>query len=157
MTAADGRAIGFRRVPMRVLRSILAVVAGCFAAGLLTVVLESLGHVIFPPPPGVDLSDHAALAKIMDQLPLGALICVLGGWAIGTTVGAATAAWLAPRAATVHGLIVGLIMLVLGLFTMIMIPHPVWFQIASVLLTPACAWFGAKVGGGAKNRGPKAN
>ncbi len=142
---------------MRVLRSVLAILAGCLAAGLVTAALESLGHVFFPPPPGVDLSDHAAMAKIMDQLPPGALISVLAGWSIGTGVGAAVAARLAARGATSHGLIVGLVMLALGVATMIAIPHPVWFQLAAVVLTPICAWFGAKLGAAAKNRAAAAN
>jgi hypothetical protein len=140
---------------MRVLRSILAVVAGCFAAGVLTALVEGLGDVIFPPPPGVDLSDHAAMAKIMDQLPLGALLSVLAGWAIGTGGGAAVAARLAPRAAAIHGLIVGLVMMALGVATMLMIPHPVWFWIAAVLLTPASAWIGTKIGAKPKNLAAK--
>ena len=137
---------------MRALRSILAVLAGCFDAGLVTLVLEGLGHWIFPPPPGVDFSDHAAVAKIMDQLPLGALVFVLAGWSVGTAVGAATAAWLAPGAAIVPGLIVGLVMLTLGVTTMLIIPHPAWFWVAAVTLTPALAWFGAKIGAGGKKR-----
>ena len=40
---------------MRIVRSILALFAGCLAAGVLTAVCESLGHVVFPPPPGLDL------------------------------------------------------------------------------------------------------
>jgi hypothetical protein len=142
---------------MRVLRSVMAIVAGCLVAGLATAALESLGHVLFPPPPGVDLSDHTAMAKIMDQLPPAALISVLTAWGIGTGAGAAVAARLSARGATSHGLIVGLIWLALGVATMVAIPHPVWFQIVAVILTPICAWFGAKLGASGKNRSPAAN
>ena len=141
---------------MRVVRSILALLAGCLAAGVLTAVCESLGHLAFPPPPGTDMSSHEAIARNMDKIPRAAMAAVVLGWAIGTCAGAAVAAWLAPRAPRAHGLVVGLVMLGLGLFTMIVIPHPLWFWVAALVLTPLAAWLGLTLGA-AKNRPPVAN
>jgi len=137
---------------MRALRSILAVALGFLAAGLAAAAIEGAGHWLFPPPPGIDLADPAALAKIMDQLPLGALLSVLLGWLAGTTIGAAVSAWLAPGRPFAHGLIVGMLVLACGVATMLAIQHPIWFWAATVVLSPIAAFRGAKLGVAARDR-----
>ena len=124
-------------------RSVLGVVIGIFVAVVVVGALESIGHLIFPPPPGIDLQDSEALKTIIDQLPLGAIVMVLVAWGAGSLIGGFTAAAVAGRAQVVHGLIVGGIQMSFGLLTMIMIPHPIWFMVAAVLVVVPLAWLGA--------------
>jgi hypothetical protein len=125
------------------LRSIAGVVSGIFAAFLVVLLLEVLGHAIYPPPPGINLHDPEALKTIIDHLPLGAIAMVLFAWGVGSFVGAFDAAVIAGRARITHGMIVGGIVMSFAVVTMIMIPHPVWFMIVSVFVVLVPALLGA--------------
>ncbi len=127
------------------LRIILGTLAGIVAAGLIVLAIESLGHMIYPPPPGIDLANPEALATIIDQLPLGALIAVVVAWIAGSFGGGAVAA----KISRVHWTAgtVGAVMVAGGAWSMIEIPHPMWMRIALLpaTLLPAMSagwWFG---------------
>jgi len=125
------------------IRSIAGVVAGLVAAVVVIGCLEFLGHAIYPPPPGLDRHNPDAIKTIIDQLPLGAIVMVFVAWGTGTLVGSFTAGAIASRAQVVHGLIVGGVIMAFAVVTMIMIPHPVWFLIASVFVVLPPALVGA--------------
>lgn len=135
---------------MRIARSIVAVASGCVLAGFVVFAIELLGHWCFPPPANVDLSDAAALAAIMDQIPLGAMLFVLAGWSLAMFVGAAVAAWVSLQYPLIHGLVPAGVMLSVGVATMLAIPHPLWFWIAVLMLSPISAWLGVRAGAAAK-------
>ena len=124
-------------------RSLLAIFAGLFVAFVLIATLETLGHVIYPPPPGVDPTDSESRKEFMDQLPVGAIVSVLVAWGIGTFCGACVAARIAKRAALIHGGIIGALFLAMAVATMIYIPHPLWFSITAVVLIPMAALLGS--------------
>jgi hypothetical protein len=126
-----------------VLRSLGGLVGGVLTAVFTVALLESLGHWIYPPPPGIDLHNAEALKTIIGQLPLGAIIMVLVAWGAGSLVGAFTAAVIASRARIRNGLIAGGVIMAFAGLTMIMIPHPVWFMVAAVVVIVLPAWLGA--------------
>jgi hypothetical protein len=123
----------------KVFRGILAVMLGSVAAFVTVGVLEVLGHMVFPPPPGLDMHDSTALK----QLPTGALVTVLLAWGIGTFIGAWVAARLAPAAKIAFGLGIGVLFLLAGVSTMIMIPHPIWMWVVGMAEPLPMAYFGA--------------
>lgn len=123
------------------IRSILSVVAGVLVAGLVVFVTEAIGHLVFPPPEGTDLSDPEALAAIMDQIPLGAKIAVLVAWFLGVLAGCFTALKIS-RGVSWTGLAVAAVMLAMMGMTLIAIPHPVWMIIGAVAVT-LVGWAGA--------------
>jgi hypothetical protein len=110
------------------LRIILGILAGVVAAVLIVFAFEGLGHIVFPPPPGLDLANTEALATIIDQLPVGALAFVMVAWMAGAFGGGALAAGIARRPWAAW--LVGLIMLAGGAWSMVMIPHPLWMKLA---------------------------
>jgi hypothetical protein len=112
------------------LRLILGAVLGLFVGVLVTAVVEGTGHAIFPPPPGVDLTDPATLKSVMSQVPLEAKIAVLLAWFLGVLFGASTADLVAGRRA-LAGRIVSLVIFGFAAWTMISIPHPAWFVAAA--------------------------
>ena len=128
---------------LAVVRSVVGVILGLVAAAVIIALLEAVGHAIYPPPPGIDLYDPEALKSIIDQLPLGAIVMVLVAWGAGTFVGGFTAGAIAGRAQVIHGMIVGGIEMACAVITMILIPHPVWFMIASVFVVLVPALVGA--------------
>lgn len=128
-------------------RSVLAVFVGIVVAVLAVFIVESVGHVVFPPPPGVDVSDPEALRELMERIPAGALAFVLLAWVLGSFLGGFTAAKIAVQHRLACALIVGVVMLGAGGMTMMMIPHPLWMMVLGVLLPVPAAWVGARLAG----------
>lgn len=122
------------------LRVILGVVLGIIVAMLVILAVEGVGHTIFPPPPGVNLTDPAQVATAMSKIPVQAKIGVLLAWFLGTLAGGTTANLVAGRRAW-SGRIVSLLILALAIFNMTTIQHPAWMA-ASVV---AAILFGAFV------------
>ncbi len=127
-------------------RSVLAVLAGAIVAGLLIAAVESVSSAIYPLPPGIDLHDHEAMRRHIDQLPIGAFLFVLGAWAIGSFGGSWVAARLAGRARIVHGLVVGALFLLAGVLNMLLIPHPWWMWVGGIAALAGCSYLGARLG-----------
>jgi hypothetical protein len=114
------------------LRITLGVVAGLVVGMVVTGVIEALGHALFPPPPGVNLTDPAAMASVMAKIPLGAKVGVLVAWFLGVLVGASTALLIAGRRQP-GGWIVGAVLFAFAAWTMATIPHPAWMIAGAVL------------------------
>lgn len=112
------------------LRNIIGIAVGIAAAVAVVAIGEGIGHSLFPPPTGTDLADPEALRTLIASLPMGAIVAVLVSWAAGAFTGGGVAAWIGGR--MWPALVVGLVMLAAGAYTMTRIPHPLWFQIASV-------------------------
>jgi hypothetical protein len=99
---------------------------------------EAIGHSVFPPPPGIDLTDPAQLAAIMDRIPLGAKLWVVASWGLATLFGGLVAAMVSRRAWT-PWVIAGLVA-VAGVATVLMIPHPAWMKAAAVAAPALGGW-----------------
>jgi len=125
------------------LRLISGVVAGTLVAFLCVFGIEALGHIVFPPPAGTDLTDPAQVARLMDLMPPAALAFVLAAWFLGTLAGA----WVANAVAQsgLAGWIVALLVVAAGAYTMIMIAHPAWMWAAGLLLPLAAAWLAQRL------------
>jgi hypothetical protein len=128
---------------MVIVRVILSVVAGVVAGTAVVFLVESLGHRVFPPPAGLNPSDPESIRAAMAKLPIGALLAVLVAWIAGSFAGGWLAALIARR--VVPALIVGFLILAASAVNLIMIPHPVWFAIAGLLVILPAAWLGGKV------------
>jgi len=129
---------------MTILRRIGAVIIGMIVAFLLVAGAEGIGHKIYPPPPGTNMQDMAQVKAFVATLPLSVLLIVLTGWLIATFV----ATWLAARIAgtPITGYIVGALLLCAGIANAFIIPQPVWFSIASIVIYIAATWAGARAG-----------
>lgn len=123
------------------LKSALAIVAGLIAGVAIVFVSEAIGHMLYPPPDGVDLKDPDQLKTIMQEIPLGAKLAVLVAWGLGTFGGGVTAIMVSGRKAWPAG-IVALILLAGAGATLLMIPHPIWMMVATPIIS-GLAWFAA--------------
>lgn len=129
------------------LRSIGAVLAGIVAAVIVIMLVESLGHFIFPTSQSVDPSDPESLKAAMENIPLGAMLAVLAAWAAGSLAGGWVAAMIATRSFVTHALIVGVVVLIFAIINMAMIPHPLWFWIVGVIIILPAAYVGGRLVG----------
>lgn len=114
-----------------ILRTALGIVLGLIVGLLIILAVEGVGHTIFPPPLGVNLTDPAQLSTAMLKIPLQAKIAVLLAWFLGALGGASAANVIAGRRAWA-GRSVALVILALSIFNMTTIQHPVWMA-ASVI------------------------
>lgn len=132
-------------------RSILAVVAGLIVGGLIVAGIEYIGHIIYPPPEGLDLTDPEAIREFASAAPTSARLVVLLAWFLGPFGGGWLAARLAPRSPMPHALIVGAFFLVGDVVNLITIPSPVWMWIGGLVAPPLAAYLAGRTVG-AKGR-----
>jgi hypothetical protein len=73
-------------------RKISAVVLGVVVAVILITAIESLGHMVYPPPNDLDPADTEALQAYVMNAPIAALLLVMSAWIIATLAGGLLAA-----------------------------------------------------------------
>jgi len=126
------------------LRSVLAVFIGLLVGFLIVAGGETLGHHVYPPPPGIDPSKPESIAAVMRQMPAAAFAPLLIAWAAGTFAGAWVAARIASRWKLGHGMIVGNMFLVATVAMLLMMPHPAWVWVVGISETLLAAYLGSK-------------
>lgn len=119
------------------LRSVLAIVAGFFFIGLLSVGTDGIIRGLYP-------NAFTADSGTSNTGILVASIVYVGIYAIA---GCWLAAALAGRRPMLHALILGLLGLALNLAGVARMLHlfPTWYAVVSVLLTMPYAWIGGKL------------
>jgi len=125
------------------LRRIVGLVLGIFAAAVMFALIDATSHKIFPPPAGLDPHDPAHMKTLVSQLPIGALISVILAWILGALAGGQVAMGIARDLRT--ALLVGFFMTAMGAMAMSSIPHPLWMWISGMLLPLPSAWLGARL------------
>ncbi len=129
------------------MRKLFAAIAGIITAVVTVGAIQSLGHMIFPPPPDVNLSDPNQLAALIERMPPAALIFVVAAWLVGSFAGAVVATLIARRETIVPAMTVAAAVLFGALYSLFMISHPLWMAIAGIALPLPSAWLGATVVG----------
>ena len=129
-----------------VVRSVVAVVLGLIVAMFFVVVVEVVGSVLHPFPPGVDPTDYDAVKAHVARIPTWVLLLCDVGWGLGTFVSSWVATRLGSGRRFAHGIVVGSILLVAAVANMLMLPYPVWFWVANLVGFPVAFTWGAKLG-----------
>jgi len=133
-------------------RKILGAVLGLCAAITVVMIIQSLGHKLWPIPTGVDFKNKEQVAAMVRALPVGALLWVALSYCLGTLAGAYMALkvsrdpWTTWPALVVEG-----VLLAFGVMNLMALPHPGWFWIASLASFPlgafAAIWLARKTAG----------
>ena len=105
--------------------------------------IELVGHAVFPPPPGTDLTNPAEVERLMSAMPVAALGFVIVAWFVGALAGAWVANAVAKRA--LAGWIVALLVICGGVYTMLTIPHPAWMWAAGIGLPLIAGWLAQRL------------
>lgn len=129
------------------IRNVLAGIAGIALAIGVNYVMELIGHVVYPPPAGLDFGDPDAMGACLASVPAGALLIPIAAYGVGTFCGipAASLAGTA-RPASFAGA-VAIVVLALAIGALIWIPHPAWFSIFVIVGVGASAWLAADIAG----------
>ena len=102
------------------MRMILGILAGMVVAFACVAGIETLGHIMYPPPPGFDLTNPRDVDRLMSMMPAAALGFVLAAWFVGALAGALVANLIARRA--LAGWIIAMLVIAAAVATMVMIP-----------------------------------
>ena len=131
-----------------VFRSIAVVVAGFVAASVVMMIIETVNGRVFYPElarAADGMKDREAIRALLASAPVGAFFVVIAGWILGGTAGGWTTARLAARATTRHGLVLGALLALAGVANNLMVPPPLWFWIASLVVLMPAAYVGARL------------
>lgn len=129
------------------LRTLLAIVVGVIAMMITVHGIETIGHMLYPPPPGLDPNDLDQLDSIIASAPTGAMAMLVVGWCVGTIVGGGLAARIA-RHPRVAACFVALVVITGVVGMAVLLPsHPTWVAALGLLLPIPLALGMAKVVG----------
>ncbi|HMO74249.1 MAG TPA: hypothetical protein PKD48_02825 [Sphingopyxis sp.] len=115
-----------------VVRGAVAIVAGMLAAMAVVALLETAGHMLYPPPPDLDITKPEDQARLMTVIPTAAKIAVVVAWFLGALAGGVIAAKIGKK--PLFAWVIGAIMVALAVYTTTLFPHPAWMVIAAVAL-----------------------
>jgi len=113
-------------------RSAAAIVAGVVVAFVTVMLIDMLGHTIFPPPEGLDFSDPDAIRPYLATLPVGAYLFILASSVVAAFVGTLLACYIGRNNPALFGGVVGGIVLAATIANFIAIPHPLWLSISTL-------------------------
>ena len=134
-------------------RTVLAVLGGVVIGSAVNMALVTLGPVLIPPPPGVDVTSAEGLGRTAHLLEPRHYVMPFLAHALGTFAGA-LAAWMIAvthRTRIAYG--VAAFFLLGGIAASFMIPAPVAFIAADLLLAYIpMAWLAVRVGTRMKQR-----
>lgn len=129
------------------MKNALVVIAALVGGSLVNILLINMNGVLIPFPDGVDVSSMEALAASMSLFePIHFLLPWLGH-ALGTLVGTFIAAKLAVTHKMRFAMGIGVFFLAGGIANAVMLPAPMWFITADLLLAYIpMAMLGARFG-----------
>ncbi len=131
---------------MKILRYLLAFLAGAIVAGFVVAGFEALGHAVYPPPAGLDPGNLEQVKAAVASMPAGAFLFVLFAWAAGAYAGGLVAARIAPGRRGVLAAVVGALVLAAVVANLAMIPHPLWFAALGIVAVLASISLAVLVG-----------
>ena len=111
-------------------RNIAGVVAGLIVAVLTVMVVQAIGHQLYPYPADVDLRDPEQIAAVFPTIPVAAKLFVVAAWFGGALLGGIVAKLITGR--NWAAWTIAVLIAVAGVMNLFIIPHPVWMQIAAV-------------------------
>lgn len=131
------------------LRLILAVVAGFVIGSSVNMALVSISAGVIAPPAGASGATMEGLRAAMPLFEPKHFVFPFLAHALGTLVGAAFAAWLAPRRKLACAMAVGALFFLGGVAAAAMLPAPLWFEALDLAAAYfPMAWLGWKLAAG---------
>jgi len=128
------------------MRSIGAIVLSLIVAMALIIAVEVVTTIFHPFPAGADTTDHEVVEAHVAKFPHWVLGIAVVGWGVTTFV----SAWIATRLGAgrhpAHGFAIGSLLFVAAAFNMYMLPYPIWFELAILLILPLAILGAVKLG-----------
>ncbi len=112
-------------------RIIGGIVAGAATAVAVIMLIETIGHLAFPLPDDLALRDPETVAEPVPAMPAAAKLIVVMAWFGGALAGGYVAKRICGRRWAAWA--IAALVAAAGIVNVMMIPHPVWMQIAAVI------------------------
>jgi len=130
----------------RLLRLILAIVAGFIAGSAVNMGIITLSGSVIPPPPGADVTTMEGLRASMHLFQPKHFLFPFLAHALGTLVGALVATLLGPRGSAAPAITVGVLFFLGGCANVFMLPSPMWFNAVDLVFGYLpFAWLGYRL------------
>jgi len=129
-------------------RNVAAALAGIVTAFVMIMLIEKLGHIIYPPPTDLDVSNPDVMRPYIATLPFLALLFPMIAWVVATFAGTVVACKIGTANPLLFAAAVGGLVLAGTIANLIMIKHPLWFSLVSLVAVAASAWIAARVSSG---------
>lgn len=131
---------------MKILRNIAAVLAGLIIGGAVNMGIIMISGAVISPPEGADLTTAEGLIEAMPLMEPKHFLMPFLAHALGTFVGAIIAAAIGVGRKMLLAIIVGIFFLAGGITNILMLPSPMWFNIADLVFAYIpMAWLGARL------------
>ena len=131
---------------MSFLRDLVSIIIGIFCGALATFFIASSGRDFFSEYQDVpNITEPEAFAVFIETLPLGAFILLLFSHSCGSIIAAFIATILSRHDRPTTAMAIGILMLAGGVRNLILIPHPVWYQISEGIIYLPAAFLGYKL------------
>jgi len=127
------------------IRNVAAIVGGIVIAFVTVMLVDMLNHSIYPPPPGLDVSDPEAFRPYLDTLPIGAFLLIMASSVVAAFVGTLAASFIGTMQPRNCAIIVGGMVLAATVANFIAIPHPLWLAIATLAGVVVSAWAAMRI------------
>lgn len=111
----------------KLLRNVLAVVAGLVIGSVVNMALITISPALIPPPAGVDVGDPDSLARAIHLFEPRHFVMPFLAHALGTLAGAFVAYLVAASHKARFAWAIGIVFLCGGVAASFMIPAPAWF------------------------------
>lgn len=116
-----------------ILKNSLAVIIGLFLGGIVNMGIIMLSSSIIPPPDGVDVNDMESIKSSMHLYQPRHFIFPFLAHAIGTLVGAFSAALIAANHQLKFAMAIGVFFLIGGIVAVFMLPSPLLFTLIDLV------------------------
>jgi hypothetical protein len=128
---------------MRFLRNLVSITIGLVCGGLTVFLIASSGRGFFAEYEDVpNITEPLAFASFIETLPVGAFIVLLFAHSTGSLLAVFVATSLSGHTRPTPAIAIGVLMLAGGIRNLILIPHPVWYQISEAIIYLPAVFFG---------------
>jgi hypothetical protein len=119
-------------------KNIIGIVLGLAVAMTSFMLFETIAHFAYPMNKNVDVDNAESMQSYMKTVPIGSLSLVLTGWIVGSFLAGYFAKVVSKNNTKRNPIILGIILESATIFNFILLPHPTWFIVVSLLvLIPA--------------------
>lgn len=128
------------------IRNIIAVIVGILAGGVVNMGIITLGPMVIPSPPGVDMSTMEGIAAAMPLMQAKHFLVPFLAHALGSFVGALVAALIAVSHKMGIALGIGAFTMLGGIYMAYILPAPLWFEAVDLIFAYIpTAWIAGKL------------
>jgi hypothetical protein len=114
------------------IRNLGAFVIGVVTAFVTVMLVDKIGHMVYPPPPGLDFTNPDAIRPYLATLPIGAFLFILASSVVAAFTGTLLSCCIGTANPNLFGAAVGGIILAKTIENFIAIPHPLWLVLATL-------------------------